>query len=95
MKLYDVIKAPIISEKVATLKEELNAYVFEVDRKATKQEIKKAIETIFAVNVTNVRTLIMRGKQKKRGLYTYKQPNYKKAIVTLKEGFSIKAFENL
>jgi large subunit ribosomal protein L23 len=85
---YDVILAPAITEK-ATLLSEVNQVVFDVARKATKPEIKAAVETLFKVKVKAVNTLIRKGKLKtfrgRRGV----QSDSKKAVVTLEEGHSI------
>lgn len=87
-KLYDLIKKPVISEK-STLLASQNKYVFEVDLKATKGEVKQAIEAIFGVKVVAVNTIKGHGKVKRfRGIMG-KQNDYKKAVVTLAEGGQI------
>src|SRR3569623_492600 len=85
---YDVIVAPHITEK-ATLLSEQNAVVFEVANDATKPEIKAAVEALFNVNVTNVNTIVQKGKTKKWKGAPYTRSGMKKAIVTLKDGQSI------
>ena len=93
MRLEEVIKRPIIlTEKGTTQRETENKYSFEVSRDANKIEIKKAVETLFNVSVLNVHTLITRGKTKRMGRGHAKTKNWKKAIVTLKDGESIEAF---
>jgi large subunit ribosomal protein L23 len=92
---YAVLKRPLVTEKSNLLKEELNQVVFEVDKKANKIEIKKAIEKLFKVNVVKVHTLHIRGKTKRLGRTQGKKPNWKKAIVTLKEGERIDFFEGV
>lgn len=84
----DIIIAPIITEKSASL-EAQNTYVFKVDVKANKTSIKQAIEKIFNVKVKEVRTVNSHPKKKRVGRYTGMTNNYKKAYVTLKEGNSI------
>ena len=84
----DIIKAPIITEKSASLKEN-NTYVFSVDIKANKTQIKDAIEKIFNVHVENVNTVNVKPKKKRVGRYVGKTNKVKKAIVKLKEGSSI------
>jgi len=94
MKLSDVVKRPVITEKAAAQIAE-QKYVFEVDRRSTKEEIKKAIEKFFKVNVLKVRTMVIKGK-KHRAVKTRKETqgsNWKKAIVLLKEGDKIDLFE--
>ena len=90
--MYDVIKRPIITEKSSALVEKLQ-YTFEVDPKATKTEIKDAIEKIFKVNVVEIRTINVHRKAKRMQRYQGFKPAYKKAIVKLAPGQSIDAFE--
>ena len=92
---YSVLKRPLITEKSNFLKEGLNQVVFEVDKKANKIEIKKAVEKLFKVNVVKVHTLHMRGKIKRMGRSIGKKPNWKKAVVTLKEGERVDFFEGV
>ncbi|NJM05149.1 50S ribosomal protein L23 [Candidatus Gracilibacteria bacterium] len=90
---YKIILRPLITEKNTNLME-LNQYCFEVDREASKPQIKRAIENIFSVSVTKVRTINMRGKQKRRGTVLGHQRDWKKAIVTLADGDRIELFES-
>ncbi len=69
--------------------------VFEVARDANKIEIRKAIESLFSVNVVDVHTMVVRGKQKRVGRFMGRTPSYKKAIVTLKAGDNIEFFEGV
>jgi large subunit ribosomal protein L23 len=73
----------------------LGQYSFEVHPGANKIEIKKAIEEIFSVRVTSVRTIRMPGKKKRMGRFEGKRPDWKKAVVTLKEGETIELFEGV
>ncbi len=84
----DIIKAPIISEKAADLKQ-LNKYVFSVDIRANKTHIKQAIESLFNVEVENVNVINVKPKTKRVGRYYGKRNKIKKAIVTLKKDHSI------
>ena len=86
--LYDFISAPLITEK-ATLASEHNQVVFRVPLKATKPEIKRAIEALFKVDVTAVNTLISKGKLKRFRGRLGRRNNVKKAFVTLAQGQSI------
>jgi len=88
-----IIRRPLITEKTTQQKEESRQYVFEVDPKANKIEIKAAVEQLFKVKVTKVRTLNVLGKIKRLGRRYGKRPDWKKAIVTLKEGDRIDFFE--
>ena len=90
--LYEVIRAPRVSEKTARLQEVSNQYAFEVATDATKADIKEAIEKIFDVKVVTVHTMTMKGKQRRWGRTPYKTRNWKKAIVTLAEGNTIEGF---
>jgi large subunit ribosomal protein L23 len=85
---YDVILAPVITEK-STLLSEFNAVVFKVAEDATKPAIKAAVEALFDVNVTKVNTMITKGKTKRWKGKPYTRSDVKKAIVTLAEGQSI------
>ena len=90
MKLspYDVIVSPVITEK-ATLVSEANQVIFNVSRKASKPEIKAAVERLFNVKVKAVNTLVRKGKLKSFRGHRNLQSDAKKAIVTLEEGHSI------
>ena len=92
--VYEVIRRPIVTEKTTDQKDALNVIAFEVDGRATKTEIKVAVEKLFRVKVDNVRTLTVAGKLVRRGRSQGKQPNWKKAFVTLTEGSAIEFFEN-
>lgn len=85
---YDVIVAPHITEK-STLLSEQNAVVFKVAPKATKPEIKAAVEALFGVKVTAVNTMTQKGKSKRWKGREYQRSDVKKAVVTLAEGQSI------
>jgi large subunit ribosomal protein L23 len=85
---YDVILAPHITEK-STLLSEQNAVVFRVAGTSTKPQIKAAVEALFKVDVTNVNTIVQKGKTKKWKGTPYTKSDIKKAIVTLKDGQSI------
>ncbi len=89
IKIEDVIRRPLITEKSATAQQDLNAHTFEVDRGATKAEIKKAVEQLFQVKVSSVRTMIMPRKWKRYGRNVGRTSPWKKAIITLAEGQSI------
>ncbi len=93
MKIHDVIKGPLITEKLDRAREKFRQYSFIVDKKATKVDVARAVESLFKVSVEGVRTNIVRGKIKRVGRNIGKRPNYKKAIVTLKEGDKIELFE--
>ncbi|MES0445281.1 MAG: 50S ribosomal protein L23 [Desulfobacterales bacterium] len=92
---HDIVIRPLITEKTSIQKEVNNQITFEVDRRANRVEIKKAIENIFNVNVVGVRTMQVKGKAKQRGRIVGKRRNWKKAIVTLMPGERIDFFEGV
>ncbi len=88
-----LFQSRVLSEK-SMLAKDKGFYIFKVDRRATKPEIARAVEKLFDVTVATVNTLIVRGKVKHRGQKVYKVDNYKKAVVKLKNGQTIKSFED-
>lgn len=89
-ELADLILQPVVTEKATYLMEE-NKYVFEVQPQANKYEIKAAIESLFDVEVAKVNTMNPPRKKRRVGRFIGYKPQYKKAIVTLKEGNSLQA----
>lgn len=87
-ELADLIIKPLVTEKATYMMED-NKYTFEVAPKATKTEIKAAIESLFAVNVVKVNTINPPRKKRRVGRFLGYKPHYKKAIVTLQEGQSL------
>lgn len=85
----DIIKAPIITEKSASLTQNNNTVVFSVDTKANKTQIKQAVEKLFNVKVESVNTVNATTKKKRVGRYVGRTNKVKKAIVKLAEGSSI------
>lgn len=95
-----ILKRPILTEKTNDLQERgLNQYGFEVDLQADKGQIKNEVERVYEVKVDQVRTMIVRGKRRSRftksGVITGKSSNYKKAIVTLKDGHDIDFYKHI
>lgn len=84
--LYTVIRRPLITEKGMGVKETQNTLVFEVALKATKTEVKQAVESLFKVKVSNVRTATVEGKERRRGKFAGYRPDWKKAYVRLNAG---------
>ena len=93
MEPREVLKRPILTEKATIAREEANEYAFEVDPEANKIQIKSAIEKLFDVKVTKVRTQNVTGKVKRMGVYQGKRANWKKALVTLAEGQTLDIYE--
>lgn len=89
----EIIITPLITEKSTGQSTHYNSYTFKVSLNANKIEIKKAIEKVFSVNVLAVNTVKQRGKVKRMGRYSGRRPDWKKAIVTLKQGDTIPDFE--
>jgi large subunit ribosomal protein L23 len=95
MTSYDIIKRPVVTEKTNIQKELANQLTFEVDRRANRIEIKKAVEEIFKVRVSAVRTMQVTGKLTRRGRVLGKRRDWKKAIVRLRPGDRIDFFEGV
>ena len=103
--VWEILKSPVVTEKSVILKEDSSeentarkagqVLTFRVDKKATKPEIKSAVEEIFNVKVSTVRTVQYEGKVKKRGRQEGRRPSWKKAFVTLKPGDNIEFFEGV
>ncbi len=92
MKIYSIIKRPHVTEKTS-MGAAANAIALVVDRNANKIEIKQAVETLFKVNVTDVRTVNVAGKVKRVASSFGKRQNWKKAYITLQEGQTVDFFE--
>lgn len=93
MNINQVIKGPLITEKLDKAREKHRQYSFIVNRDATKLDVARAVSTLFKVTVEDVRTAVVRGKIKRIGTSIGKRPNFKKAFVTLKAGDKIEIFE--
>jgi len=93
MNRFEIIKRPLDTEKLDRMRDRENKFAFEIDLKANKTEVKQAIEQLFKVKVLDVKTSIVRGKFRRIGRSEGKRSNWKKAIVTLKEGDAIQLFE--
>ena len=94
-RIDNVIVRPIVTEKVSADTEANNTYAFEVGRAATKIEIKNAVQSLFGVEVEDVRTMVVRGKVKRFGRYFGKRSNWKKALVTVAEGEDLNFYTGL
>jgi large subunit ribosomal protein L23 len=86
MRLQDVIRRPLITEKSTLLKDEKGIVAFEVDSRANKIDVKRAVETVFKVKVAEVRVANMHGKVRRQGRFVGRQPDWKKAYVRLAAG---------
>ena len=86
MRIQEIIRRPLITEKSTELRDERNIVAFQVDRRANKIEIRRAVEAQFGVKVADVRVASMHGKTRRQGRYAGRQPDWKKAYVRLAEG---------
>jgi large subunit ribosomal protein L23 len=91
---YTVIRRAMITEKALRAKEAEGTLVFEVDPKATKTEVKQAVEALFKVKVSTVRTVNLVGKERRRGKFAGYRPDWKKAYVRLKAGEKMPDYVN-
>ncbi len=89
-----VVLRPLVTEKATTLKDDHNQVSFQVAMDANKVEVRQAVEAIFKVKVTGVRTQIIFGKEKRMGRYLGRRPSWKKAVVRLQQGSKIDLFES-
>ncbi len=94
MQLYEVLRRPLITEKYTAL-QALGKYAFEVADRATKVQVKQAVEKAFKVEVTAVNVMQVRGKARRRGRWQFAPHPWKKAVVTLKPGDKIELFEGV
>ncbi len=92
MKLTDVIRRPLVTEKTTVMREDGRTLAFEVASSATKVDIKRAVEKLFGAKVEDVRTTLIHGKVKRQGRFAGRRPDWKKAYVRLKTGEKIPEF---
>jgi len=92
MKVTDVIRRPLITEKTSVARQASNTIVFEVARAATKIDIKHAVEKLFGAKVATVKTSITHGKMKRQGRFEGQRSDWKKAWVRLREGEKVPEF---
>jgi large subunit ribosomal protein L23 len=92
MKLTDVIRRPLVTEKTTLLREDGKTVVFEVAREANKIDVKRAVEKLLGAKVDGVRTANTQGKLKRQGRFVGRRSDWKKAYVTLKDGQKLPDF---
>ena len=90
---HEIVVRPLITEKTSAAYQDRGEYTFQVHPDASKPQIRQAIEELFGVKVTGVWTSSQRGKEKRMGQSIGRRPNWKKAIVKLREGDTIEIFE--
>jgi large subunit ribosomal protein L23 len=91
--VYRAVIRPVVTEKSSEQYARLREYTFEADANASKHEIREAIERLFGVKVTSVRTMVQPSKRRTRGRSQGRRPKWKKALVRLAEGDTIEIFE--
>ena len=94
MKLTDGIRRPLITEKTTVIREDGQTLVFEVARDANKIDIKRAVEHLLGSKVDSVRTSLAHGKVKRQGRFVGRRSDWKKALVTLKQGEKLELYES-
>ena len=92
MKLTDVIRRPLITEKTTVIREDGQTLVFQVAREANKIDIRRAVEQLLGSKVASVRTAVNHGKMKRQGRYVGRRSDWKKAYVRLREGEKLPEF---
>jgi len=95
MNPYEILRRPILTEKSNYQADTLHRYTFEVDRRANRLDVRSAVETIFNVTVLDVNMITVRGKKRRFGRTIGHTSDWKKAIVTLAPGQSLKFFEGV
>ncbi|MEN6623853.1 MAG: 50S ribosomal protein L23 [Smithella sp.] len=95
MEVHQIIKKLLVTEKSTLARDESNKYIFEVDRKANKVEIGRAVEKLFKVKVDDVHVMNVLGKKKRTGRVIGQKSSWKKAIVTLTAGNRIEIIEGV
>ena len=95
MHTEQVLIKPLLTEKASIVTEDANRYVFKVQLKANKHQIKDAVESMFDVKVVNIRTAILPGKVKKSGRHATKSSSWKKAYVKIQDGQKLELFKGI
>lgn len=93
MNAQQIVQKPLVTERSMELRDDENKYAFRVHPRATKPEIRKAIEELFSVQVVSVTTMNVLGKTKRMGRYVGRRPAWKKAIVKVAEGQKIEIYD--
>jgi large subunit ribosomal protein L23 len=95
VNVHDVIQKPLVTEKSNIAREENNVVTFAVDPRASKHDVRRAVEGLFEVKVLDVHTMRMPRKSRRVGKFLGRKPEWKKAVVRLAEGHSIEFFEGV
>ena len=94
MDPHDILIRPLLTEKITSLREVKNCVAFMVNRQATRLEVQRAVEKVLNVKVESVNVMNVKGKPKRQGRFVGKRPDWRKAIVTLKEGEKLELYES-
>ncbi|MCZ6799415.1 MAG: 50S ribosomal protein L23 [Nitrospirae bacterium] len=94
MSPYDVLIRPLLTEKITAIREIKNCVAFAIDGRATRIDVRRAVEKIFSVKVTSVNLMNVKVKKKRQGRFVGKRSDWRKAFVTLKEGEKIELYES-
>jgi large subunit ribosomal protein L23 len=94
MNPFQILSKPIMSEKSTLVRENLKQYTFKVDLRATKNDVRKAVESFYGVKISKIQTLITRGKVVRKGQHVSMTSKTKKAVITLVEGAKLPLFED-
>ena len=91
---HDVLIRPLLTEKITGLREVKNCVAFMVKREATRLDVRWAVEKVLKVSVESVNIMNVKGKRKRQGRFLGKRPDWRKAIITLKEGEKLELYES-
>ena len=91
---HDILVRPLLTEKITLLRDQKNCVSFVVDSKATRIQVRRAVESVLKVRVHSVNIMNVKGKPKRQGRFIGKRANWRKAIVTLKEGEKVELYES-
>ena len=91
---HDILLRPLLTEKITSLREVKNCVAFAVKGGATRLDIQRAVEKVMQVRVESVNVMNVKGKRKRQGRFVGNRPNWRKAIVTLKEGEKLELYES-
>jgi large subunit ribosomal protein L23 len=90
---HDVLIRPLLTEKITAIREVKNGIAFAVHRRATRIDIRRAVEKVFSVKVASVNVMNVRGKKKRQGRFSGKRSDWRKAFITLKKGEKVELYE--
>jgi large subunit ribosomal protein L23 len=93
MNPFQILSKPVLSEKSTLVRENLKQYTFKVDLRATKNDVRKAVESVYGVKIAKIQTLITRGKVVRKGQHVSMTSKTKKAVITLVDGAKLPLFE--